>query len=256
MQAVYPQAPQSWLTVSPLSGTGPGQVKVSVNAANLVPGGIYRASLVIVSDASSPQYQRVTVQLKVPAARFAVVNGGSFASGLAPGMLASVFDAELNLATGTAAAAAVPLPYSLAGTTATVNGIPAPLFFASPTQLNIQIPFETSPGIASVEIHTGENKTATGQILVNPVAPGIFLADGKHVTPNVAVASGGYATIYLTGQGPVTPAVPTGSGPGDPATVPVSDLPQALANVSVYVNGVPAQITFAGVPYGLVGVVE
>jgi uncharacterized protein (TIGR03437 family) len=49
-----------------------------------------------------------------------------------------------NLATTTATAGSAPLPYLLAGTSVTIGGAAAPLFYVSPTQINLQVPIGTS----------------------------------------------------------------------------------------------------------------
>src|SRR5260370_31312990 len=71
----------------------------------------------------------------------AVTNGASFAAnGLSPGSIATIFGT--NLATSVAGAASIPLPLTLGGATVTVNGVKAPLYYASPTQINLQIPYD------------------------------------------------------------------------------------------------------------------
>jgi uncharacterized protein (TIGR03437 family) len=89
-----------------------------------------------------------------------------------------------NLATVTQGATSTPLPTSLAGTTVSVRDSAgqerlAPLFFVSPTQVNYQIPPGTTNGSAAVTIISGNGTISTGTILVDPVAPGIFSADGS-----------------------------------------------------------------------------
>jgi hypothetical protein len=73
-----------------------------------------------------------------------VVNAADYATGgpsgkaVAEGSIVSVFGR--NLATVTQSASTLPLPTTLGGTSVAVNGIPAPIFFVSPEQLNIQLP--------------------------------------------------------------------------------------------------------------------
>ena len=45
-------------------------------------------------------------------------------------------------ASSTRAATTVPLPTQIAGVSATVNGIPAGLYYVSPGQINLQVPWE------------------------------------------------------------------------------------------------------------------
>ena len=98
-------------------------------------------------DTSGRQWSQ---QLSVPFAQQQVVEaiGGiaNAASGqqvYAPGMILSVYGLEMS--SSTQSASAIPLPTFMAGAFAMVNGTPAPLYYVSPTQLNVQIPYETSP---------------------------------------------------------------------------------------------------------------
>ena len=73
-----------------------------------------------------------------------VANAASYTQTFAPGAILSVFGTDL--APATAIAQTVPLPTMLAGTSATINGTAAALYYVSPTQLNIQIPYGVSAG--------------------------------------------------------------------------------------------------------------
>src|SRR5262249_6140665 len=67
----------------------------------------------------------------------AAANGASFKAVFAPGMILTLFGS--NLANSTESASSVPLPKSMGGVAVTINGIAAPLYYISPTQLNVQI---------------------------------------------------------------------------------------------------------------------
>jgi uncharacterized protein (TIGR03437 family) len=60
------------------------------------------------------------------------------------------------------------------------------------------------------------------------------------------------ATLYVTGEGLVSPAIATGSAPA--SGTPIANLPKPQQAVSVTVGGVGAPVQFAGIPAGLVGV--
>ena len=68
--------------------------------------------------------------------------------------------------------------------------------------------------------------------------------------------AGDYATLYLTGQGFVSPTAATRAVPPPPSQMPVTQLPHPLANVAVLVSGVAAQISFACIPCYLAGVTQ
>ncbi|HXA52103.1 MAG TPA: protease pro-enzyme activation domain-containing protein [Candidatus Acidoferrum sp.] len=153
-----------------------------------------------------------------------MTNGASFRQVYAPGMLLSVFGSQLSI--GTASAASVPLPATLAGVTATVNGVTAPLYYVSPAQINLQIPDSIAPGTAVVAINNN-GLTASASITLAAAAPGIFAA----AMPSSA-KHGDVLTLYLTGAG------------------------ENLQSLTVSVGGFPATLSYAGVPPGLAGVVQ
>lgn len=247
---VFEQPPSGWVTAAPLAGAGTEAITLAAHLDGLAPG-LYRASLILQAQNATPQYQVIPIILNIggPA-----VNGATFLPGVAPGGILSFFGS--GMANGTQLASAVPLPTNMQGTRATVNGVAAPLFYVSPNQINLQVPFGTAPGNATLLIASGTGRTFTQSFYVDPVAPALFLAPGSHIVPAASVAAGGYATLFLTGQGPVSPAVADGNAPPPPSQAPPSQLPKPLGPISVYLDGQPVQINFGGVPYYLVGVTQ
>src|ERR1700693_977526 len=65
------------------------------------------------------------------------VNAASYAQTISPGSIVSIFGT--NLANSIATASGIPLPTELGGSSVTVNGTKAPLFFVSPNQINFQV---------------------------------------------------------------------------------------------------------------------
>ena len=59
----------------------------------------------------------------------------------------------------------------MASTQVTVNGTPAPIFYATPTQLGIQIPFEVTGTPATVAVVVSGDANASTTINVGPVSP-------------------------------------------------------------------------------------
>lgn len=115
-------------------------------------------------------------------ATVANVSAASYASqaGVATEAIVSAFGT--NLAMETLAAATLPLPTTLAGTSVTVKDSAgterlAPLFFVSPTQINYQIPPGTASGQATVIISNSAGIFSTGTIQIGRVMPGVFSAD-------------------------------------------------------------------------------
>lgn len=157
------------------------------------------------------------------------------------------------LAEFTEQASGLPLPLSLGGASATVNGVSAPFYYASPGQLNIQIPYETAPGTAVLAV-TSYGQTFTSSFTALPAAPGIFTGQDGATVPFPSGSRGQTLTLFITGEGPVSPPLATGAAPS--ATTPLDQLPKPAADASMTIGGVPAKIEFIGIPWGLAGVTQ
>lgn len=181
-----------------------------------------------------------------------LTNGASFRQAYAPGMVLTVFGAQL--AAATASASSVPLPRQLAGVSAAINGVAAPLYYVSPGQLNVQIPYETAVNSTVLLSVTNNGQVASASFRVAAAAPGIFTNSSGAPVPNTSAARGQIVSLYITGDGSILPALATGSAPA-PGT-PVGNLPKPQQAVSVTVGGVAAPIQFIGIPVGLVGVTQ
>lgn len=136
---------------------------------------------------------------------------------------------------------------------ATVNGVLAPLYYVSPTQANVQIPYATAPGAASLVVYQAGQST-TSQIQIVAAAPGIFTDGNGNTVPDASGSAGQTLTLFITGDGEITPSLASGSAPA--TSTPVTSLPKSNLPVSMTIGGTPAQIVFNGIPYGLVGVTQ
>ena len=239
----------SWLSISPVSGSGPGTVSLQASAAGLSPG-VYRAAVGVQAADALPQLISIPVTLIVgPASNTSITgaaNGASFTAVFAPGMLCSVFGTEL--APSTQSASFLPLPLSLKGVSATVNGVTAPLYFVSPGQINLQIPYEAGAGPAVLGVNNN-GKVAAFPIQIAAAAPGIFADSGRNLVPSGSAQRGQVISMYITGDGDVTPTLPTGA-------TPASRFPKPRLPLSVTVGGVSAELPFYGITPGLVGVTQ
>lgn len=195
----------------------------------------------------STPFQAAQTRLKVSG----MSNAASGQQVFAPGMIVSVYGTGMgNFAQSTAV---LPLPSYLAGFEAYVNNVPAPLYFVSPNQVNIQIPYETQPGRATLTVgNPFENVDYSFRVAA--AAPGIFTLSDGSVNPSRSGARGDTATLFVTGDGQVTPTLSTGNTPS--ASTPLTRLPKPQQAVTVTVGGVPASVQFIGIPSGLVGVTQ
>ncbi|MGA2591059.1 MAG: hypothetical protein ABSH32_14160, partial [Bryobacteraceae bacterium] len=213
----------------------------------------------LASIVSKPATATVTTPAANQITICAVTNGASFTANiLSPGAIATIFGN--NLATSTAPAMAVPLPMTLGGATVTVNGIAAPLFFASSLQINFQVPNEVKVGTATVVVSIGSTSTAPFSTAVQTAAPGIFTfstnraavrnPDESVNNSNNPVTAGSYIVAYLTGQGPVDNPV------ADGVPAPDSPLSHATSTYSATIGGLNANVFFLGLAPGYVGLAQ
>ena len=140
----------------------------------------------------APAEAAAIVQNSVPVASVSAASFIGSPATLATNSIVAAFGTQL--ASGTQAATSQPLPTTLAGTSVTVNGAPAPLFFVSPGQVNYLIPPNAAEGDAQVVITStasnGDQIVSRGQIRIASVAPAIFTAN----------ASGAGAPAAVTGR--------------------------------------------------------
>ncbi|HYP15007.1 MAG TPA: hypothetical protein VEQ63_13855, partial [Bryobacteraceae bacterium] len=135
------------------------------------------------------------------------LTGGQDAAKIAPGSLISILGQNLSDRSEASSPNEIELPKKLAGVEVYVDGLPAPLLFVSPTQINAQMPFEVSDAYSSSAYVRRERADGTVQITtavavpVIPENPGIFAYPGTD--PRVAMAyhssSNATGTILIDG---------------------------------------------------------
>ena len=272
----------TWIVVLPKSGVIQpnltGTISVSVNTAGLAPN---TYSGTITTSAAGYNIPPITVTLTVTSATStqpvitAAVNAGSYAKNapLSPGLIFSVFGISLSDGT-TASAAGSPLPTRLAGTTLLVNGVAAPLYYASAGQTNAEFPVEiNNVATASIQVQVqgpGGTVTSSGfSVAVAPFSPSLLSLDANGTGPGAIehakdfslvcpanrtdcpasfASPGETIAIYALGLGPVQG--PWVSGIPVPATASTTGLPV------VTVGGIQAQVLFAGLTTQFVGLYQ
>jgi uncharacterized protein (TIGR03437 family) len=184
-----------------------------------------------------------------------VVNAASFTPNFSPGALASIFGNDFT-GTGLQAIASLPLPSNLGGVSVQVNGLAAPVLYESEGQINFQIPWETNPGSATVVVSTGGVASAAVNITVQAAAPELFVQGSHAIVQNSDFSlnsssnpakAGGSILAYLTGAGPVS------NPPADGAAAGSSPLSSVTSAVTATIGGQPADVSFAGLAPGFVG---
>ena len=195
--------------------------------------------------------RQLAVPFSGPETHLSVSGVSNAASGqqvYAPGMIMSIYGTAMG--DFAQSAAVVPLPQFLAGFEATVNGVAAPLYFVSPNQVNLQIPYETQPGPATLIVGNPYENSKPYPFTVASAGPGIFTFQDGSLNPSRAASRGQTVTMFITGDGPVTPSVRTGSTPTG------SRIPQPRQPVTLAIGGVAVTPTFVGIPNWSVGVTQ
>jgi len=163
-------------------------------------------------------------------------------------------------------------PAALGGTTVTVAGKPAFVYFVSPAQVDVQVPSGIDPGPQPVIVTTAGGVSAAFTITVKTTEPGLLapaafiLKGGQNVValfsgtltyvlpvavPGIVTArarAGDSITLYGIGFGPATPDTPAGQ------IVQQTSALQAKFQISF--AGVPATVTYAGLAPGFVGLYQ
>jgi uncharacterized protein (TIGR03437 family) len=187
-----------------------------------------------------------------------IVNAADLTKPVAPGGLVSLFGTNfspVNMATSQ-----IPLPTALAQSCMSVNGTLLPLLFASPTQINAQLPFNAS-GNSSLVLYTPGGISDTFNFTIQPTAPSVFRTangtatiirnvDGKFITNNTPIHLNEYLTIYLTGMGATLPAItPGNAAPANPPAV-------AVVQPTITIGGSSIFVLWAGLAPNEVGVYQ
>ena len=94
-----------------------------------------------------------------------------------------------------------------------MNGVAAPLYYISPTQLNVQIPYETSTSGQVTVVVSDNGQTTSAAIQMAAAAPGIYPDSTGGLVPTSTASAGQTLTMYVNGAGALKPAVATGSTP-------------------------------------------
>lgn len=209
---------------------------------------------VYVADTGNNRVRMLSPQ-NTPTPKLQIMQGPNEATQLAPGALFSLYGTQLAPAGYSFLVATsqwpVTAPANATGPGAvsvTINGVLAPLYYVSPTQINGQIPYETALGTATAMVTVNGSLAAQINFPVVAAQPDVLVQNGVTQQAVAQNASEGYSVntpatpahpgdveiLYLSGIGVSNPPLTTGaSAPSSP--------PFALVNY-------PYQITLNGEP--------
>ena len=196
-----------------------------------------------------------------------ILNAASYIPGapVAPGTIVAVYGNFLVNSTFTANG--VPWPKSMGGVALQfADGSTAPLYYVSGGQVSLVIPWELSGRSQTSLTATVSGQTSASQTVnLAQYSPGIFSMNGQGTgqgaivdavsglvvdSSNPAIAGSTYLAIYCTGLGPVI------NQPASGAAGPSGPLAATTTTPTVTIGGVPAQVAFAGLAPGFVGLYQ
>ncbi len=256
----------AWITASAAS-SGPGSASVTLAVFPNNSGATLSATVLIAG---------VSVTVTQPAAAAAplppiksVVNAASFIGGpVSPGELVTIFGSGIGPATAAYAItdpSTGKLATTIGGVQVLFNGTPAPMIYASSTQVSAVVPYEMAliPNPAVWIEYAGENSNAYPLTLA-ATAPGLFAQnsagsgpgailnqDNSLNGPSHPAAKGSIVQVFMTGEGQTSPQGVTGAI--TTVTLPPPQVtPAPVRPIQVWIGGQPALYTYAGEAPGMV----
>ncbi|MGA3189997.1 MAG: CotH kinase family protein [Bryobacteraceae bacterium] len=170
--------------------------------------------------------------------------GLTSSSGMSPGTLVQV-DGSLLGAFGVAKQ--YPLPRSLANTFVAIEGVRAPLFFATSGQIELQVPWDIPTADAAVVVSANgsmSNSFASTMQASTPVILAVAHDDGSLVSSESPAVAGEGIVIYMTGLGTVNAAPALGSAASG------TQLANTTVSPQVSLGNVPLAVGFSGLAPG------
>ncbi len=190
-----------------------------------------------------------------------VVNAASFTpftAGIAPGELITLFGTDL----ATTSVVDATFPSTLGGVTVRINGVAAPIYVVSPTQLSLIVPYETED-VAEIVVSRNNLTSNRVTMFVNRTAPGVFAVpatglgfaaalhpDYSLVTTQNPARIGETIAVYLTGLGAVDPPIANG------AAGPVNPLSETTETLDAHLGNRTAKIVYSGLAPQLRGLYQ
>jgi uncharacterized protein (TIGR03437 family) len=198
-----------------------------------------------------------------------LLNGGSLRAGnLASYWLGTVAPGEIVSLFGVGLGPDQPLdpqpsltqlyPTLLGGASVLFDGVPAPLLYAGPYQINAVVPYAVKAPVTQVTVQRGNLTNGPWTVPVGGAVPAVFSLNGSGIGPGAVLnqdysvnstampaSRGDVIMIYMTGVGLLTPPMVDGS------LAPITtNEPQPVLNVSVTIAGFNAPVWWVGAAPG------
>jgi uncharacterized protein (TIGR03437 family) len=254
-------------TISTLAGNGEAvfagdtllSTKSAVNAPRDV--ALSPAGSLYVADTGNSRIRLLSPALAITS----VANSASNVGGaIAPGEIVTIFGSLLGPSTlvvsGPNASGAYPT--QVGGTSVSINGTPAPMIYASATQVAAVAPYEITGSTAQVTVQYQGATSSPASVAIAPSDPALFTVgsgtgqaavlnqDGSLNGPSSPAPIGTIIVLYATGEGQTTP-------PGMNGQVTGTTLPKPVLPVTVMIGNQPANVLYAGeAPGEIAGVMQ
>jgi uncharacterized protein (TIGR03437 family) len=253
----FPASPYVIATVQPVS--------LVADASKLAPGN-YPANITIKSNAANgPTVIPVVLTVLPPGPPVTyyqgVVENALYQANdpVAPGGIVALFGERLT-AGNVSFTPSLPLSTTLGGASVFVDDLPAPVYFASPSQLNFVVPYGTPHGAALARVDRDGQRGNSVSFQVVSTAPRLLRVDGANDA--LAVLSD-FSTFVLPSH-PAKAGVDTvvfyalGLGQTLPPPPPDGNAAQGLKQVNSVeaVIGFPIEPAYAGLTPGSVGLYQ
>ena len=215
-----------WITVSAAS-SGPGSASVALAVFPNNSGATLSAT-VLIAGVSVTVTQPAVATAPLPPIK-SVVNAASYIGGpVSPGEMVTIFGTGIGPATAAGATtdpATGKLATTIGGVQVLFNGTPAPMIYASSTQVSAVVPYEMAlVSNPSVWIAYAGQTSNAYPLTVAATAPGLFAQNASGSGPGAILnqdnslngpghpaAKGSIVQMFMTGEGQTTPQGVTGT---------------------------------------------
>ena len=217
------------------------------------------AACLCAQDANAPNY-----------AAAGIVNGASFAPGLAPNTIVSIFGTNLSWETHALEEGDIvgsvdgrTMPTSMGNVEVYFEGWPAYIYYVSPTQINILVPSNLLAGTFQFWVARQGTHGPIVSVTLQDAAPAMFQIsagavvashlDWSVVSSAAPAAAGEIVMLWATGLGNTEPKLVDGVLP------PAAQSLVQMNQFTVWIDGValdPTAILYAGVAPGFAGLYQ
>lgn len=187
-----------------------------------------------------------------------------FTAGISGGELVTIYGA--NLASNfVITQGGIPFPTTLGGVQVLMNNRPAPIYYVSPSQVAVIVPYGIPDEIVQIQVIRDSVTSNAVTSFKYQTGPGLFSeseqgqglakilhTDYRQVTPDNPAIPGEVLQVFLTGLGPVFPSIADGGlGP-----VPPQQLAEATLAIGARVDNLDAPVSYKGLAPGLAGLYQ